>query len=354
MKNKQVLVVLMALLAAACGRAVEREAVGTRSYGSQEARVEEISFRSGRFRLVGDLRMPVGEGPHPAIIMVHGDGPVTRDGYPTTFLPAMEVFLRNGYAVFSWDKPGSGESKGAFNRRGEYDVLTRRAAILADGFEVLAELSAIDPSRIGLWGISQAGWVMPMALDRMGNVAFMIVVSGGGECSPEQMAYQIGQQVACGGGSAEQAALVERYWAQSRNATTYAEYREAMEILMEISGFEVHTGITLTLAEEDDWRPYRRDTDSFFDPIEVIEHTTIPVLAFFGGLDKNVDPVQGAEAYEAALQEAGNPDYQVVSIPGVAHTLTPAETGCIGEQWGSEVAPEYLDTMEAWLQHVAP
>jgi pimeloyl-ACP methyl ester carboxylesterase len=353
MKKMQMPVMLMALLLAACGTAVEREDVGTRSFGSQEASVEEIRFRSGRFRVVGDLRMPEGEGPHPVIVMVHGDGPVTRDGYPTTYQPAMEIFLRKGYAVFSWDKPGSGESTGRFNRRGEWDVLTRRAAILADGIEVLAEHPEIEPDRIGLWGISQAGWVMPKALELSDHVAFMIVVGGGAEASPEQMAYLIGQKVACGGGSAEQAALVEQYWAQSRNATSYDEHRKAMEILIEIPRFAVYTGVTLELAEEDDWQPYKRDTDIFFDPMEVIEHTTIPVLAFFGELDKNIDPVQGAEAYEAALQKAGNQDYQVVFIPGVAHTLVPAETGCLDESWGTELAPEYLETMEAWLQHLS-
>jgi dipeptidyl aminopeptidase/acylaminoacyl peptidase len=340
----------MALLLAACGKAVEREAMGTRSFGSQEAGVEEIRFRSGRFRVVGDLRVPEGEGPHPAIIMVHGDGPITRDGYPTTYQPAMEIFLRNGYAVFSWDKPGSGESAGKFNRRGEWDVLTQRAAILADGIEVLAEHPAIEPTRIGLWGISQAGWVMPMALEQTENVAFMIVVSGGGEASPEQMAYLFGQKVACGGGSAEQAALVEQYWAQSKNATSYDEYRESMEVLTEIPRFEDRTEVTLEIAEEDGWKPRRRDTDTFFDPMEIIGHTTIPILAFFGELDKNVDPVQGADAYEAALQKAGNQDYQVVFIPGVAHTLVSAETGCLNESWGTKLAPEYLETMEAWLQ----
>jgi pimeloyl-ACP methyl ester carboxylesterase len=265
----------------------------------------------------------------------------------------MEIFLRNGYAVFSWDKPGSGESTGRFNRRGEWDVLTRRAAILADGIEVLAEHPEIEPDRIGLWGISQAGWVMPKALELSDHVAFMIVVGGGAEASPEQMAYLFGQKVACGGGSAEQAALVEQYRAQSFNATSYDEYREAMGILIEIPRFELYTGVTLKIAEEDDWKPYTRDTDRFFDPMEVIGHTTIPVLAFFGELDKNIDPFQGAEAYEAALQKARNQDYQVVSIPGVAHTLVPAETGCLDESWGTKLAPEYLETMGAWLQHLS-
>jgi pimeloyl-ACP methyl ester carboxylesterase len=348
----QIWVLLMALLLAACGKAVERKAIGTHSFGSQEATVEEIRFRSGRFRVVGDLRMPVGQGPHPAIIMVHGDGPVTREGYPTTYLPAIELFLRNGYAVFSWDKPGSGDSTGKFNRKGEWDVLTRRAEILADGIDVLVEHPLVDADRIGLWGISQAGWVMPKALELSEHVAFMVVVSGGAEASPEQTAYLMGQKVACGGGSAEQAALVEQYWAQWFNATSYDEYREAIETLIGIPRFEHHSGVTLEIAEEEDWQPYPRGTDRFFDPMQVIEHTTIPVLAFFGELDKNIDPVQGAEAYEATLQQAGNQEYQVVSIPGVAHTLVPAKTGCLSEQRGSTLAPQYLQTLEAWLQRL--
>jgi pimeloyl-ACP methyl ester carboxylesterase len=87
--------------------------------------------------------------------------------------------------------------------------------------------------------------------------------------------------------------------------------------------------------------------------MEVIEHTTIPVLAFYGELDRNIDPVQGAEAYEAALQRAGNQDYLIEVIPGVGHVLVPAKTGCIGESRGREYAPEYLGTLEAWLQHLS-
>ena len=353
MKSKAVVVALLVLMLCGCGPKVVIEPVGERSVGGQDVQVEEIRFRSGTFRLVGDLRLPVGDGPFPAIIMVHGDGPVARDGYRTTYMPPMEIFLRNGYAVFSWDKPGSGESTGKFNRKGVWDVLSRRAEILVDGIGVLAEHPAIDPARIGLWGISQAGWVMPLALEETDNVAFMIVVSGGAESSPEQMAYQLGQQVACGGGSEEQAALVEQYWAQSSNATSYDEYREAMEILIGIPRFKDHTGVTLRIAEQHDWKPYPRDLDKYVDPMDVIEHTTIPVLAFFGELDKNIDPVQGAEAYEAALRKAGNQAASIVVIPGVTHTLVPAETGCLNESWGSELAPEYLETLESWLQHLS-
>jgi pimeloyl-ACP methyl ester carboxylesterase len=345
LKNMLIVIVMMAIMLAACGNSVERESMGNRRYGSQEADVEEIRFRSGNFRLVGDLRIPEGEGPHPAIIMVHGSGGATRNG-SVPFSPLIEIFLRNGYAVFSWDKPGSGESTGKFN-----NDLTQRAAILVDGIEVLMEHESIDPDRIGLWGISQAGWVMPLAIEQSENVAFMIVVGGGAEDSIEQMAFQIGQNVVCNGGSAEQAERVERYWSQSAKAESYEEYHEAVEVLLGIPGVKIYTGLKMT--EESGWKPRSRDRDSFIDPMEVVEHTTIPMLVFFGELDKNIDPIQGAEAYESALQKAGNQNYSIVVIPGVAHTLTPAKTGCINEAWSTSYAPEFLETMEAWLENIA-
>jgi pimeloyl-ACP methyl ester carboxylesterase len=346
------LLAVLVLICSACGTGVKREAVGIRSYGAQEAQVEEISFRSGSFRLVGDLRLPAGEGPHPAVVMLHGDGAANRDG-AVPFEPMIEIFLRNDYAVFSWDKPGTGESKGEFNRDGYWDVLTRRAEILVDGIDVLVEHPEIDADRIGLWGISQAGWVMPKALELSSHIAFMIVASGGAEASPDQMAYLIGQKLDCGGGTSDQAALVEEYWAQAFNATSYAEYREAVEILLEIPHFNLHTGTNLELAAEEGWQPEPRDRDRFFDPMDVIEHTTIPMLVFFGELDKNIDPVQGVEAYEAALQAAGNQNYHVELIPDVGHVLMPARTGCIGEASGRSYAQQYLEVLEAWLQELS-
>jgi pimeloyl-ACP methyl ester carboxylesterase len=342
MKKTQILAIMIALLMTAWGNAVEREQKGTQKFGSQEANVEEIRFRSGKFRLAGDLRMPIGAGPHPAIVMVHGSGGATRNG-AVPFLPMIEIFLRNGYAVFSWDKPGSGESTGQFS-----DEITQRAEILVDGIRVLTEHPLIDSEHIGLWGISQAGWIMPLAVDQTEDASFMIVVSGGAEDSIEQMAYQIGQVVACGGGSEADAALADRSWSTWGKATSYEEYRQAVETLLGLPGVESYTGLKLTA--EEDWEPRPRHWDSFIDPMDVIEHTIFPMLVFYGELDKNIDPVQGAEAYEIALNIAGNSDSQIVVIPGVGHTLAPANTGCLNESSGTSYVAEYLETLEAWIQ----
>jgi len=333
MKRITFVIILLSLLLSACGANVNIKTMGEQTVAGHWVQVEEIKFRSGKFDVVGELRIPAEGEIHPAAILVHGDGHATRDG-AVPFGTTMDIFLRNGYAVFSWDKPGSGESTGQLD--GEY-VLSQRAEILADGIAVLSEHPAIDPDRIGLWGISQAGWVMPLVLELRDDIAFMIVISGGAEDSIDQMAYFVGQRVLSDGGSEEQAALVYRYWPQHAKATSYKEYREAMEILTQIP--QLIDYYDLKIAEEENWSPWPREIDAFIDPIQIIEHTTIPVLAIFGERDKNIDPVQGAQAYEVALKKAENPDYQIVVISGVEHVFMHAA--------------EYLENLDGWLQHLS-
>jgi dipeptidyl aminopeptidase/acylaminoacyl peptidase len=296
---------------------------------------EKIHFHSDQFEVVGDLVLPEGSGPFPAVILVHGDGPVNRTGVPGYRINS-DHFLDAGYAVFSWDKPGSGESTGEFDSEHK---LTERAAILADGVQVLVEHPSIDPAKIGLWGISQAGWVMPLALKLTDDVAFMIVVSGGGEDSIDQMAFQLAQKILINGGTSEEAAHFEQYEVQMAKATTYDEYRDAMKKILRIPDVSKHTGIAWEINDEDDWKPWPRDIDAFLDPMEIIDQTTIPMLVFFGAQDVFIDPIQGAEAYESALQEAGNQDYQVVLISDAGHVLTNSA--------------QYIETLDEWIQHLS-
>jgi len=320
----------------------------TWQFGDVSANVQELSFNSNGFSIVGDLRTPIEGELHPVIIMVHGSGSATRHG-AVPFIPLIEIFLKNGFAVLSWDKPGSGESSGTFTQG---FTITGRANILADAVKVLTENTSILNSSIGLWGISQAGWVMPKALEMTNNIAFMIVVSGGGEDSIEQMAYQVGQVVACKGGSTDQVNSAEKYWSQMCKATEYNQYKEAAEILVNIPGVSEHTG--LTVSEQSQWRVWPQNIDAFWDPMDVIEKTSIPMLVFFGELDKNIDPVQGAQAYESALEQAGNENYTIEVIQGAGHVLTHATTGCIDENGSSEYVQEYLEILDSWIDNLNP
>lgn len=310
-----------------------------------EPGAEEVRFSSGDFEVVGELRLPGGLGPYPAVVIVHGDGPQTRTSTPGTSI-IQDRFGEAGFAVFVWDKPGSGESTGEFT---EGETLRQRAQILADGIEALAGHDAIDGTEIGVWGLSQAGWVMPLALELGTDIAFMISVSGGGEDSIEQLAYQVSQQLVCERGiTSDEADLVGRWGPQVAKSPTYDDYVRAMEILLAIDGTDRFIGDEI--AAEGDWQPWPTDIDAYFDPMTVIAQTTIPVLAVFGEMDRFVDPVQGAAAYEQALQTAGNENYHVEVIAGTGHTMAAQETPC-----GSTGATSdrYLELLEDWISQLA-
>jgi pimeloyl-ACP methyl ester carboxylesterase len=311
---------------------------------------EEITFQSGPFNVVGELRTPPGDRAHPVVVFVHGDGPASRRNYRLS----RERALRAGYATFVYDKPGSGSSEPAYDRSSLFE---QRTQVLLDAVATLKAHPAIDRERIGIWGISQAGYVMPQAVSRSEDIAFMIAVSCPGANSIDQSAFLLKAQCLCEEMTAAEAEAVEGHFAGLFVAQTYAEYLSHAEPLV-ANPVVVDIGFVSAVTPRDEWEPRDTRGQPFFNPITLVERTTIPVLAFFGEKDTQIDPFQGAEAYRAALERAGNPDFRVVLVPGVDHSMIISETGCMKERsrrsrsgW-RDYAPEYLDTMEGWLREL--
>ena len=312
--------------------------------------VEEISFQSSKFSLVGELIRPAGDGKYGVVVFVHGDGYAVSNagGY---YAPAMERCLRAGYACFSYDKPGCGRSTGKFD---ESRLRQERTGILLDAVAFLRSHPAVDPKRIGLWGISQAGYVMPTAVKEAGDIAFMITVGCAAEDGIEQSAYLVGQQVKCAGYSDSVAIHMEELFAQVCKAHTYSDYARAAEQL--VANPAVPKDMIAGVLPEDRWSPRDSLDEGFFDPMEIVRQITIPVLAFFGEKDTQVDPDQGRQRYEDALRRAGNPRSRVVFVSDADHSMVVSETGCVEERrqrsgagWLNQ-SPEYLDLLREWLQ----
>ena len=311
---------------------------------------EEIAFQSGGFSVVGELTTPPGNGAYPVVVFVHGDGPASRRNYRIS----RERALRAGYATFVYDKPGSGASAPAYDRSRLFE---QRTQVLLDAVATLKAHPAIDGEAIGLWGISQAGYVMPQAITRSEDIAFMIAVSCPGANSIDQSAFLLKAQCLCEGMTAAEAEAVEEHFAGLFTAQTYAEYLSHAEPLV-ANPVVVDIGFVSAITPRDEWEPRDTRGQAFFDPITLVERTKIPVLAFFGEKDTQIDPFQGLEAYEAALERAGNASFRVMLVPGVDHSMIISDTGCMNERsrrsrtgW-RDYAPEYLDTMESWLREL--
>jgi pimeloyl-ACP methyl ester carboxylesterase len=148
---------------------------------------KEVSFRSGGNTLKGDLVLPKVRGPSPAVAFVHGSGSLDRNDW--TSHPALRDHLaRHGIASLCWDKPGVGPSTGHWARQSFRD----RAQEAIDAVKFLKGRPYIDGKRVGLWGISQGGWVCPLAASLAPDqVAFLILVSAPAGTIAEQDLYRV-------------------------------------------------------------------------------------------------------------------------------------------------------------------
>ena len=121
------------------------------------------------------LSLPPGAGRFPAVAMVHGAGPSTRDEFDvfTAWL------LLHGVAVLADDKRGAGQSGGVYPgdlaTYGTLDVLAHDAQAEV---AFLGKLPQIDASRVGLWGDSQGGWISVLAASRDSAVHWLVENSG--------------------------------------------------------------------------------------------------------------------------------------------------------------------------------
>jgi pimeloyl-ACP methyl ester carboxylesterase len=329
----------------------------TMSCAGDPRTVEEIVFTSASFTIVGDLQLPDGPGPHPVVAFVHGDGPNNRTS-GVTYPPIMERMHRAGFATFAWDKPGSGASVGQIDPS---RTIEQRTQIVLDAIGMLKQRPDIDAARIGMWGISQAGYVMPRVLERTDDVAFMIAISCPGEAGVEQGAYLITAQARCEGGlSQEDAREMERLLGAVEWATTYEEYVRDKTALGRFPAFLAleRIGVRVGVQPEDQWHEPDLDGAYFWDPMTVVAQSTIPILAVFGERDTQADPLQGVAAYRAALARSANPLSRVELIPGTDHNILRSETGCLSERERRSRAgwrdyPEgYLALIEEWLGSV--
>ena len=133
---------------------------------------EAIEVRNGELKLGGDLLLPSGPGPHPAIVLIHGSGKGTRDSCRMFG----DLFVRYGVAALLYDKRDAGPDRAGAEVGDVRDLA-------GDALAAVALLKARDDIRddqIGLWGVSQGGMVAPIAAAQSGDVAFVIVVSTSG------------------------------------------------------------------------------------------------------------------------------------------------------------------------------
>ena len=125
----------------------------------------EVAFEGST--LVGVLRLPSGDGPHPAVLMIPG-----LDSAKEEFRSTEQLFLERGLATLSVDGPGQGEVEYDLPIRPDWEVPGR---VFLD---VLAGLPEIDAERLGVWGVSLGGYYAPRVASGDSRVKACIALAG--------------------------------------------------------------------------------------------------------------------------------------------------------------------------------
>ena len=306
---------------------------------------EEVAFQNGDAELSGSLIVPDGNGPRPAIVLLHGSGPLTR----YSFGPYPQFFASLGFAVLIYDKRGTGASSGT-----RVDASTGRA--MAPGYypedlvndalaalRLLQERRDIDSKRIGFWGSSEGGMLATQVAARSPDVAFAIDSSGFMGPLWQTTLYQV-------------AAISRSYGATEQDIREYVAFtRQWLDVARTGRGWDAFVERRKEMRRKNEnvlfWSSgefesvqemrWYWDHVLSFSPLPALKNVKSPVLGIFGELDTSTEASVAAENLRRTLMDAGNDDVTVRIVPGAGHSLSTAS--------GDRMASGVFDTLRSWL-----
>jgi uncharacterized protein len=336
------LVFAFVLPIAACG---QRGAAHPESRNSSE---EAVRFTSGEITLSGTLMLPAGSERHPAVILFHGSGPQGRDLFMARW------FANQGIAALAYDKRGVGESGGNFRAVPFMDLCSDGLAAI----EYLKTRKEIDAKRIGVWGLSQGGWLGPLAASRSADVAFVIAVSGPGVSPGEQMIVYYANELRAEGvaeSDVREASAVRRdTWNYMSNGNGYEKVKKELEQARTKGWFgkakvqEDDSFGTLPTPAELSKQPAHSTQwfkqEAVYDPLPALRAVRVPALFLFGGKDQLIPVAESVAVIQRVLAEDSHHDFTIREFPNDDHGMQ-LNTG----EANGEIDPEYLKTMREWL-----
>jgi uncharacterized protein len=285
--------------------------------------VEELQIEGDGFTLAASYSTA---GPT-ALVGLHGAGEGTRESPSLRHLH--ELLPPRGIGVVTFDRRGEGESTG--------DATRGRFELQVD--DALAVLQAVEAERVGLWGISQGGWIGPLAAAASGEVAFLVLVASTGVTPAEQMMYAVERQLRLAGFSddAVESALELRRRFEHWVHTIAPEPDEQLAADLLAALDEPWAGqlwLPPGLLDEEGVRLWIEEMD--FDPRPSFAQVRVPTLLFYGADDSWTPVEPSVDAWRAA----GVSDLEIVVVAGAEHDVTLPD---------GSVAPEYERRLVAWL-----
>lgn len=149
----------------------------------QNFEVIETSFKSDSLRLFADIYTPGETNKKIGIALIQGSGNSDRTNLWSKAFA--EILAENGYYVLLPDKRGCGKSEGSWKNSSFLELSSDAIASIHH----LKNLMKLD--QVGVMGLSQGGFIAPIAASKDSTIRFIIDVVGAAVTLEEQIIHEV-------------------------------------------------------------------------------------------------------------------------------------------------------------------
>lgn len=203
------------------------------------------------------------------------------------------------------------------------------------GVNYLKRRPEIDSNAIGVWGISQGGWIVALAAQQDPDIAFVIAVSAAGTTPGRQEAFRI-RKVLKDQGLQGIPLELNLFWHRLLYPLGHLATKPYIPLPKSIK--DMAGGLAVS---------------PFFNPEPVWRQVRQPVLLLYGEADFIVDPVESPALIHAALTQGGNPPPTVLTFAAADHSIRVVDTGRPSEVLSElRFARGYFGAKSNWIWSV--
>jgi alpha-beta hydrolase superfamily lysophospholipase len=319
----------------------------------------DYRFASGDVQLVGRLFRPHVASSTPLVLLVQGSDYDDANNSAYWRLLAT-TFAQSGVAAFSFNKRGVGGSGGA-----QTDDFDTQARDVAAACAFAATLPGIDRARLGYYGISQAGWIVPRAI-RTCPAAFVILVSPAGvPPAVSDDVYLLGQFYAAGMNAQESAAALHLHDVLAsyyRTGDGYEAAQRLVDAATKTTWFAKFQAVAFRQDVPDSHRlpdpaelaaidrrdptqnAFYHDANTWRVDPALYRSIAAPVLYVYGGRDELIPVEESMSIFQSAMRDNSNPDVTFRVFERADHSI----------QDGPHLLPGYREYLAAWIvKHTA-
>jgi pimeloyl-ACP methyl ester carboxylesterase len=309
---------------------------------SENYTIEKFTISSTGANISAEIYKPKTNSLHPALVLLYGSGNYTKSWLAFD----ADFFAKQGFEVLIYDKRGSGQSTG--NRiTATYENLAEDAIAC---LEILNQRETVDKSKIGLWGLSQGGMLLPYIASKTDIPSFMIAISPAFSAY-EAAAFSDSLRVVSRGYSSEDGHIAaESHREVAEMIHNGSDYKEVLNFInnntqkyrfMNLTGLHDRIVINKENFEGLYWSGRKYNFYEYWKKIDV------KTLCVFGEDDRYVNAIKISKA----IKSIKNNKIEIKLFSGASHNLKKTVNFRDFSEFDfPRVKEGYLEFVSQWLE----